>query len=161
MPFPKGKVCAVIISVTMKELGGGATQRPGLSNKSFSMQKRRTIVAVVDDDPSMLRAAADLLDANGFIPSLFASAEEFLTSGIAKKANCLLLDIHLEGLCGIELRQQLKSSDPALPVIFMTALDDEAIRQQALQAGCVACLRKPFPARQLVDAIEKAISGVH
>src|SRR5215475_14460642 len=123
------------------------------------MQKRRTIVAVVDDDPSMLRAAADLLDANGFIPSLFASAEEFLTSGFAKKASCLLLDIHLEGLSGIELRQQLKSSDPALPVIFMTALDDGAVRQQALQAGGVACLRKPFPARQLVDAIQKDLPG--
>ena len=124
------------------------------------MQKRRTIVAVVDDDPSMLKAAADLLDASGCIPSLFASGEEFLASGLAKKANCLLLDIHLDGLSGIELRQQLKSSDPMLPVIFMTALDDEVIRQQALQAGCVACLRKPFPARQLIDAIEKAVSGV-
>ena len=117
------------------------------------------IVAVVDDDPSMLKAAADLLDANGFIPSLFASAEEFLASGLEKKADCLLLDIHLDGLSGIELRQRLKSSGTMLPVIFMTALDDEAIRQQALQAGCVACLRKPFPARQLIDAIAKAVAA--
>lgn len=123
------------------------------------MQKRRTIVAVVDDDPSMLKAAAELLNASGFIPSLFASAEEFLASGLEKKADCLLLDIHLDGLSGIELRQRLKSSDTTLPVIFMTALDDEVIRQQALQAGCVACLRKPFPARQLIDAIAKAVAA--
>jgi len=57
------------------------------------------------------------------------------------------------------LQQRLKSSDPALPVIFMTALDDGAVRQQALQAGGVACLRKPFPARQLIDAIQKALPG--
>ena len=121
------------------------------------MQKRRTIVAVVDDDPSMLKAAEDLLDAHGCTASLFTSAEEFLASELVTRADCLLLDIHLGGLSGIELRRQLKSSRPALPVIFMTALDDEAMRREALQAGCVACLRKPFPARQLFDAIEKAV----
>jgi FixJ family two-component response regulator len=121
------------------------------------MQKRRTIVAVVDDDPSMLKAAEDLLDAHGCIASLFTSAEEFLASELVTRADCLLLDIHLGGLSGIELRRQLKSSRPALPVIFMTALDDETMRREALQAGCVACLRKPFPARQLFDAIEKAV----
>ena len=123
------------------------------------MQKGRTIVAVVDDDPSMLKAAAELLDANGLIPSLFASAEEFLASGLAKKADCLLLDIDLGGLSGIELRQRLASSGTTIPVIFMTALDDEAIRQQALKAGCFAYLRKPFPARQLIDAIAKAVAA--
>ncbi|HET7166381.1 MAG TPA: response regulator [Pseudolabrys sp.] len=121
------------------------------------MQKRRTIVAVVDDDPSMLKAAEDLLDAHGCTASLFTSAEEFLASELVTRADCLLLDIHLGGLSGIELRRQLKSSRPALPVIFMTALDDEAMRREALQVGCVACLRKPFPARQLFDAIEKAV----
>lgn len=121
------------------------------------MQKRHTTVAVVDDDPSMLKAAADLLDAQGISASLFTSAEEFLASGFVEQVDCLLLDIHLGGLSGIELRQQLKTSRPDLPVIFMTALDDETIRQQALQVGCVACLRKPFPARQLVGAIERAV----
>lgn len=123
------------------------------------MRKRRIIVAVVDDDPSMLKAAEDLLDAHGCAASLFTSAEEFLASELVTRADCLLLDIHLGGLSGIELRRQLKSSRPALPVIFMTALDDEPMRREALQAGCVACLRKPFPARQLFDAIEKAIAG--
>jgi len=123
------------------------------------MQKRRKIVAVVDDDPSMLKAAEDLLDAHGCIASLFTSAEEFLASEIVDRADCLLLDIHLGGLSGIELRRQLKSSRPTLPVIFMTALDDEAMRREALEAGCIACLRKPFPARQLFDAIEKAVPG--
>ena len=120
------------------------------------MLKRRRIVAVVDDDPSMLRAAENLLDAHGFATKLFASAEEFLARKNANQIDCLLLDIHLGGISGIELRRQLKASGSTLPVIFMTALDDEAMRRQALKAGCVALLRKPFQARQLFDAIEKA-----
>ncbi len=123
------------------------------------MQKRRRTVAVVDDDPSMLRAAENLLDACGFASRCFSSAEEFLDAIAANHFDCLLLDIDLGGLSGIELRQQLKASRPALPVIFMTALDGETVRQQALRTGCIACLRKPFPAHQLMDALERAIAA--
>jgi FixJ family two-component response regulator len=123
----------------------------------LSVQKRVMTVAVVDDDPSMLKAAANLLEARDFSTSLFTSAEEFLDSGEAAFVDCLVIDIELGGLSGIELRQQLNVSLPSLPVIFMTALDDETIRQQALQVGCVACLHKPFPARELINAVEKAI----
>ena len=121
------------------------------------MPKRRKIVAVVDDDPSMLNAAETLLDAQGFATMVFASAEEFLDRGAATQVDCLLLDIHLGGLSGIELRHRLKDFGSKLPVIFMTALDDEAMVEQALKAGCVAFLRKPFQARQLVEAIKKAV----
>ena len=121
------------------------------------MAKRRTIVAIVEDDPSMLRAARDLLDAHGFATASFASAEEFLASGSADEADCLLLDIDLGGISGIELRRQLKVSTPALPIIFMTALDDDDVDRQALRVGCVALLRKPFPKAALIDAIEKAV----
>jgi FixJ family two-component response regulator len=120
------------------------------------MLERRKIVAIVDDDPSMLRAAENLLDAHGFATKVFASAEEFLDRGAAAEVDYLLLDIHLGGMSGIELRRQLRASGSTLPVIFMTALDDEAVLGEALKAGCVACLHKPFPARQLTDAIEKA-----
>ena len=108
------------------------------------MLKRRRIVAVVDDDPSMLRAVGDLLDAHGFATKVFASAEEFLDRGAATQVDCLILDIHLCGMSGIELRLQLKASGSTLPVIFMTAIDDDAMCTEALKAGCVACLRKPF-----------------
>jgi FixJ family two-component response regulator len=121
------------------------------------MLKRPTIVAIVDDDPSMLRATETLLDAHGFATEAFASAEEFLGRGNPTRVDCLLLDIHLGGMSGIELRHQLRASGCTLPVIFMTALDDEAIRGHALKAGCVAYLRKPFPARQLIHAIWKAV----
>jgi FixJ family two-component response regulator len=104
----------------------------------------------------MRRAAENLLDASGFATELFASAEEFLDRKAATHVDCLLLDIDLGGMSGIELRRRLADSGSKLPVIFMTGLDDEAILRQALMAGCIACLRKPFTARQLVDAIEKA-----
>jgi FixJ family two-component response regulator len=123
------------------------------------MRKLQKLVAVVDDDPGMLRAATNLLDAQGFRTAVFPSAEEFLASGIASQADCLLLDIHLGGMSGIELQQQLKASHSGLPVIFMTALDSDAIHERAVHSQSVACLRKPFPARQLFDAIDRALSA--
>jgi FixJ family two-component response regulator len=121
------------------------------------MVRRQKIVAIVEDDPSMLRAAGDLLDAHGFATVAFSSAEEFLTSCAGRGVDCLLLDIGLSGMSGIELRRRLKVSGSALPIIFMTALDDDAIEQQALKAGCVAFLRKPFSKGALIEAIEKAV----
>src|SRR5262249_29709768 len=97
------------------------------------MLKSRTIVAVVDDDPSMLNAAESLLHAQGFPALGFASSEEFLDRGAVTQVDCLLLEIHPGGMSGIELRGGLKGSGSMLPVIFMTALDDEAMREQALR----------------------------
>src|SRR5262245_1771272 len=121
------------------------------------MLKSRTIVAVVDDDPSMLDAAETLLNAQGFTAMVFASAEEFLDRGAVTQVDCLLLDIHLGGMSGLELRRRLRRSGSMLPVIFMTALDDEAVREQALKTDCVAFLRKPFEARQMIAAIKRAV----
>lgn len=98
-----------------------------------------------------------MLNAQGFDVVVFASAKEFLESGAATQVDCLLLDINLGGASGIDLRRNLRASGSKLPVIFMTALDDEAMHQQALKAGCVAFMRKPFQARQLLDAIRKAV----
>ena len=91
------------------------------------MQTQKKVVAVVDDDQSMLGAAEELLNAHGFSTIKFASAEEFLGDRGATRADCLLIDIHLGVVSGIGLRRRLKVSHPELPVIFMTALDDEAV----------------------------------
>ena len=120
------------------------------------MAKRRKIVAIVEDDPSMLRATRDLLDAHGFATVAFASAQAFLARRTLEKVGCLLLDIGLGGMSGLELRRQLKVFRPGLPIIFMTGLDDDSTARQALGMGCVALLRKPFPQGELIDAINKA-----
>jgi len=120
------------------------------------MAKQRTVVAVVDDDPSMLKGLARLLAAYGFEPAAYPSAEAFLQCVEAGKAACLVLDIHLRGMSGIELRRQLAKAGSKLPVIFITAVDDEPTRIAADEAGCVAYLRKPFPAGLLMGAIAKA-----
>jgi FixJ family two-component response regulator len=116
---------------------------------------RRKVVSVIDDDPAMLKAIERLLSAKGFDVEVFASAEAFL-AGTASKATCLVLDIHLDGISGIELRRRLTASGSRLPVIFITALDDEASHKEAIEAGCVAYLRKPFLAHLLMGAIDKA-----
>jgi FixJ family two-component response regulator len=121
------------------------------------MRRWQKIVAVVDDDPSMLRAMENLLDAHGFATEIFLSAEEFLDRRAATRVDCLLLDVDLGGMSGIELWRELKDSGSTLPVVFMTALDDEATRSEAQQAGCIAYFRKPFSSRPLIDTIRKAM----
>jgi FixJ family two-component response regulator len=118
----------------------------------------RKVVAVVDDDPAMLRAMRELLWALDFDTELYVSAEDFISLAAGSKAICILVDIQLGGMSGIELRRRLAASSFATPVIFMTGCDSEFIRKEALEAGCVAFLRKPFEAHLLMDAICKVLS---
>jgi len=111
-------------------------------------------IAVVDDDSSMRTGLERLLQAHGFATEVFPSAEAFL--GAASAADCLVLDIHLGGMGGFELRRRLAGSGSTLPVIFMTAFDDDSTRSEAAKAGCVAYLRKPFVGQLLIDAIAAA-----
>ena len=120
------------------------------------MSPRQKVVSVIDDDPAVLKATARLLRTKGFEVEAFASAEAFLAGTTETKASCLVLDIHLTGISGIELRRRLTASGSELPVIFITALDDDATRKEAMEAGCIAFLRKPFLSHLLVEAIEKA-----
>ena len=112
-------------------------------------------IAVVDDNPGMLQGLNRLLLAHGFRVRTFASAESCLEYFAECEADCLLLDIHLGGISGIDLQRRLTSSGSELPVIVMTAIDNEVTRQEAFDAGCVAYLRKPFLAKLLIDAISR------
>ena len=120
------------------------------------MATQPTIVIVVDDNPGFLDSVVRLLSAHGFATRTFASAEALLDSEASVRATCMLLDIHLGGISGIELRRRLAAAGSDCPVIFMTAIDDDAIRKEAMSAGCVAYLRKPFAPQLLLDAIAKA-----
>jgi FixJ family two-component response regulator len=120
------------------------------------MPTRPKMIVVVDDDASMLKGLERLLGAYGFATKVFASAEAFLNLEDLADVDCLVLDIHLGGMSGLELRHHLTASGCKLPVIFMTAFDDEATRIHAQSAGCIAFLHKPFVANLLLGAIEQA-----
>jgi len=121
------------------------------------LKTRKKIVAVIEDDPNMRASMVKLLSALGYGTEAFDSAEAFLNATATSEATCLLVDIQLGDLSGIELADQLAAEGFTYPIIFMTALDDERIRTRAEASGCVGFLRKPFPAQLLSDAIAKAI----
>ena len=119
---------------------------------------QRKLVVVVDDDRSMLRGVERLLNAYGFETAVFSSAEALLYSSATVEATCLVLDIHLGGMSGIELRRRLAADGSTVPVIFMTAFDDEMTHREAVEAGCIAYLQKPFQAQSLIGAIKNAVN---
>jgi FixJ family two-component response regulator len=116
-------------------------------------------IVVVEDDPGMKKAIERLLRAAGFHPVSFTSAEELLQTRAADSAACLVLDIHLPGLSGLELARLLIGSGRAKPVIFITGQDETSLRDEALQLGCIDYFRKPFDGSALLEAIRKAVTG--
>lgn len=114
-------------------------------------------ILVVEDDRAMREALTRILSVAGFCTSGFPSAEALLESGLASEAACLVLDIHLPGISGFELHRRLMDRGLSAPVIFITGVDDEATREKAASAGADAYLAKPFPGRQLIDAVTAAL----
>jgi FixJ family two-component response regulator len=119
------------------------------------MPDRKKKILVLDDDASVLTAVERVLKLHGFDAEVFDTVEGFLDSAHFDDASCLVLDINLGGHCGIELRKKLAREGVSVPVIFITAVDSKATKEAALRAGCVAFLNKPFPSRDLIDAIEQ------
>jgi FixJ family two-component response regulator len=130
------------------------------STERSSTMGKRNLVIVVDDDPSILRAMQRVLQVHGFDTEVFTSVEGFLEGAHLGEATCLVLDVHLQHKSGIELRHQLMRSGHSLPVIFITAVESEATRKSAFEAGCVAYLHKPFPSSLLIEAVERVIPKV-
>jgi FixJ family two-component response regulator len=122
------------------------------------MASQALVVTVVEDNPAFLKSLTRLLRVYGFESRTFASAEALLDSDEVRTTTCLLLDIHLGGISGIELRRRLTAAGSNSPVIFMTAIDDEATRKEAMNAGCVAYLHKPFAPQLLLEALEKVMA---
>jgi FixJ family two-component response regulator len=123
------------------------------------MSNPQEIIAVIDDDPEMRVAMARLLSAHEYSPHTFDSAETFLTNASTCRASCLLVDIQLGDLSGVELARQLAADGFKFRIIFMTGDDDATIERQAIAAGGIAFLRKPFPAKMLIDAIKRAVEA--
>ena len=118
----------------------------------------RHIVAAVDDDFRVRESIESLVESAGHTPLVFASAEEFLQSGAPESAICLITDVRMPGIDGLELQRRVRLKYPRLPVIFMTAHYDNEIRQRALSQGAVGFLYKPFDAADLLGAIDFALS---
>ena len=109
----------------------------------------------------MRNALERVLSVHGYRPCSFASIAEFHAGAKPQEAACLILDIHLNGESGFDLKQQLSHAAPALPVIFITGRDCDASREAARQAGAAAYLPKPFGSKALLDALETAIHNDH
>ena len=122
---------------------------------------RQQVVAIVDDDRSVLKGLQRVLQASGIKTQVFSSAEAFLDNDGAADVMCVILDIHLRGISGIELRRRLSARGLQTPVIFMTAFDTAATRKEASDVGCAAFLGKPISGRVLIEAIRKAASPSH
>jgi FixJ family two-component response regulator len=118
------------------------------------MAKSKRII-VLDDDRSMLSAVERVLRLHGFDPQVFDTVEAFRDGARLDDASCVVLDINLDGHCGIELRKQLAGEGVSIPVIFVTGAGNDATKEAAFQAGCIAYLHKPFPSQDLIDAIEQ------
>lgn len=121
------------------------------------MSDLQKTVAVVDDDPEMRASLATLLGAVGYRAETYDSAETFLTCASTCKASCLVIDINLGDITGVELAHQLCADGMKWPIIFMTGLDDATVNDQASAVSPIAFLQKPFRANDLIDAIKKAI----
>jgi FixJ family two-component response regulator len=127
---------------------------------AFSQERAsivRPLVAVVDDDESVRESLPDLLGELGFAASAFSSAEAFLSSDDVGQTRCLVLDIAMPGMTGLDLQRELQHRRHNIPIIFITAQKDEAIRATALEQGAVRILLKPFSDTALLEALNAAV----
>jgi FixJ family two-component response regulator len=118
---------------------------------------KRPLVSVVDDDESVRESLPDLLRELGYSVRAFSSAEEFLASDCVGETRCLILDIVMSGMTGLDLQQELTVRGQEIPIVFITAQADETVRPRALEQGAVECLFKPFSDTALFEALNAAL----
>ena len=117
----------------------------------------RPRVAIIDDDTSLCRSLSRLLRLSGFEPSTYASAEQFLLDTARAQFACLLVDVHLGGMSGLQMQRTLAAQGSRIPVVFMTGHDEPAVEVEAVQAGCAAFLSKAADSAGLLDALRAAV----
>jgi len=115
------------------------------------------VISVVVHDPGTLQTIALMLSSWGYLTELYASAEEFLSGAATSEAACVVIDMHLGDISGVDLAIRLAAMGFKLPIIFITESQDEQHRQRAMDFGCSAFLLKPFPADRLSEAIRKVL----
>jgi FixJ family two-component response regulator len=125
----------------------------------MAAQRKTKLVTIVDDDDSMRRALQGLLESAELPAQSFASAEEFLKSGQHHRTACLIADIRMPGMSGLELQAKLNAERCRIPIIFITAHGDEKMRLQALRAGAVEFMAKPFNDEALLESVRAALEN--
>ena len=116
------------------------------------------VIAIVDDDEPLREALGSVIKAAGLSPRTFASAEDFLACDDYDQLACLILDVRLPGMSGIELQKQLNQINPRLPIVFVTAHGDSSLRDSLIRAGAAAFLSKPVRSDALLKEIRKALT---
>jgi FixJ family two-component response regulator len=115
------------------------------------------VISIIDDDDSARRAMTNLIRSLGYVAAAFPSAEAFLGSGRLDDTDCLITDLQMPGLSGVELQDALRARGKKTPMIFVTAFGEDRVRRRALEAGAIAFLSKPFEEARLVAHIESAL----
>jgi FixJ family two-component response regulator len=125
----------------------------------MATENETRIVSIVDDDESIREALQGLMKMAGIPALVFASAEEFLDSGQQSRTGCLIADIRMPGMSGLQLQSKLNSDHHRIPIIFITAHGDESVRIEAVRAGAVEFLTKPFDKEVLLDGVRAAFNS--
>jgi FixJ family two-component response regulator len=115
------------------------------------------VISVVDDDASVRTATARLLRSLGFAAHTFTSANEFLQSPRVGDTSCLIVDVQMPGMSGVELQDYLIAQGHGTPIIFITAFPEDSIREQAMNAGAICFLSKPFDGSRLIECVDRAL----
>jgi FixJ family two-component response regulator len=125
----------------------------------MSVKINNRLVAIIDDDESMREAVQNLLNSVGIRSRSFESAEDFLRSGLQNEIACLISDIRMPGMTGLELQARLVAEGNRIPIIFITAHGNTRMRTQALNAGAIEFLGKPFDDESLLGSVRAALAG--
>ena len=118
---------------------------------------KKPLISIVDDDESVCEATRDLMDAAGYAAATFPSAESFLRSDRRQRTSCLIADVQMPGMTGLELHTRLAASEKPIPTVLITAYPDERVRARALKAGVICYLTKPFTEEALLGCIQSAL----
>lgn len=116
------------------------------------------MISIIDDDDAVRAATASLVRSLGFKTSMFASADDFLRSLQVRDSNCVITDVQMPGMSGLELQNRLLAEGHHVPLIFITAFPEERVRRQAMSAGAVGFLSKPFDGNDMIDCIDRALN---
>lgn len=117
------------------------------------------VISIIDDDPSVREATQSLIRSLGYSAQAFSSAEEYLQSDRLRDSSCVITDLHMPGMSGVDLQDRLIAEGHKIPVIFVTAYFEEGVRARVMDAGACGFLRKPFSDKSLIECLDKALNA--